>query len=155
MESQETADREFARWLEQEESLVGAFLRRRCPKEASADLVQETLLKAWRERASFDRKRPLRAWLLAIAGRVGIDWRRRQRRAANLAEPAADLEAHPDPGLADLVAGTIRAERLARLRVELDRLDEPARSVALAFYRDGRSLADITKDLGIPLNTVK
>jgi RNA polymerase sigma-70 factor (ECF subfamily) len=69
--------------------------------EESEDLVQETFLRAWRKRASFDPEGPssFRAWLYKVATNACLDLlRRRPRRLVPLEVAAAgDPEAPPAP----------------------------------------------------------
>ncbi len=53
--------------------MVGSF-------DDSEDLVQETLLKAWRNRAGFEGHSSLRAWLYKIATNTTLDFLRRHER---------------------------------------------------------------------------
>ena len=67
--------------------MVGSF-------HDAEDLVQETLLRAWRHRRTFEGRAPLRAWLYKIATNASLDLlRRRPRRLL----PEAAL-APADPG---------------------------------------------------------
>jgi RNA polymerase sigma-70 factor (ECF subfamily) len=50
--------------------------------DEAEDLVQETLLRAWRGRCSFARRSTFRAWLYAIATNTCLDHLRRNRRRA-------------------------------------------------------------------------
>src|SRR5689334_20475398 len=58
------------------------------------DAVQETLLRAWRHLASFERRNSFRAWLYRIAANVALSPRQHTRR---------DLSGFP-PWVADAVA---------------------------------------------------
>src|SRR5215218_10549615 len=49
-------------------------------REAAEDLVQETLLAAWRARAEFAGRASERTWLTAILKRKAVDWLRRRVR---------------------------------------------------------------------------
>jgi RNA polymerase sigma-70 factor (ECF subfamily) len=61
------------------------FLRALVRDDALAeDLLQETLLVAWRRLGDFDRRRPFGAWLRGIAGRLALAERRRRARAGEL-----------------------------------------------------------------------
>jgi RNA polymerase sigma-70 factor (TIGR02960 family) len=74
--------------------------------DEAEDAVQETFLRAWRSRASFDGSGWFRAWLYRIATNVCIDFTRRSRRAAG--ESFAEvrwLQPYPDR-LLDEVAST-------------------------------------------------
>src|SRR3954469_12848908 len=48
--------------------------------EAAEDLVQDTLLAAWRARAEFAGRASERTWLTAILKRKAVDWLRRRVR---------------------------------------------------------------------------
>jgi RNA polymerase sigma-70 factor, ECF subfamily len=69
--------------------------------EDAEDVVQETFLRAWRNRASFDRRSLYRTWLYQIATNACLDALRRRRR--RVLPP--DLVAAGDPH-ADLPAAT-------------------------------------------------
>jgi RNA polymerase sigma-70 factor (ECF subfamily) len=63
------------------------------------DAVQETFLRAWRRRQSFDGDGPFRAWLYRIATNVCLDLIRRRRRRPVAARSFADLpwiQPYPD-----------------------------------------------------------
>ena len=62
-------------------------------RDLADEVVQTTMLQAWRAAASFDPSRDLAPWLYAIARRVSIDIYRREARAATPAEPTDDRAA--------------------------------------------------------------
>jgi RNA polymerase sigma-70 factor (ECF subfamily) len=69
--------------------------------EDSEDLVQETFLRAWRARASFEGRSSLRAWLYRIATNACLDAiARRPRAVAHAGQPALTevpwLQPYPD-----------------------------------------------------------
>src|SRR5206468_36624 len=67
--------------------------------DEAEDAVQETLLRAWRGRATFEHGTSLRAWLYRIATNVCIDASRaRSRRVPELRSPADVpwLQPYPD-----------------------------------------------------------
>jgi RNA polymerase sigma-70 factor (ECF subfamily) len=85
--------------------------------EESEDMVQETMLRAWRGRTSFEGRSSLRAWLYRIATNACLDFLRRNPRPQLRRQPAADpqaksappsevpwLQPYPDQLLGDLVA---------------------------------------------------
>jgi RNA polymerase sigma-70 factor (ECF subfamily) len=113
------------------------------------DVVQETLLRAWRHRHALDESRgPLRPWLFTVAHHVAIDaYRARAARPAEVGD--AVLEAVPS-------ADDIDA-RLDRLLIAdaLTALSAEHRSVLIETYYRGRSVAEAAEALGVPPGTVK
>ncbi len=74
--------------------------------EESEDLVQETFLRAWRKRESYQRRASFRAWLYKIATNACLDTLARPPR--RLASPEGEvlwLQPYPDELLEGLVAG--------------------------------------------------
>ncbi len=96
----ETSSASLTRWLEEHGDLLYrmALVRTGNP-ELSADLVQETLLAVWQNRAQFTGRSTERTWLAAILKRKVIDHFRRSWRQVSLND--ADAE---DVGSDDFVS---------------------------------------------------
>ena len=116
------------------------------------DVTQESFVAAYRAVGSYRGDGSLRGWLMRIATRQAFR-RLGQRR------PAADLDAVPEPFLADsstdptrlAVANEVRAD----VRDAVRALPEPYREVvALRFFAE-LSLAEVADATGRPINTVK
>ncbi|MGH3659896.1 MAG: sigma-70 family RNA polymerase sigma factor [Micromonosporaceae bacterium] len=113
------------------------------------ELVQETLLRAWRNPGALDPNRgSVRGWLFTTARHLSIDaWRRRRARPVEVVTDSA-----PETYTADetdrALESWVVADALARL--------SPAHRTVLVecFYRDA-SLATVAARLGIPQGTVK
>uniref|UniRef100_UPI001F2288C6 sigma-70 family RNA polymerase sigma factor n=1 Tax=Thermomonospora amylolytica TaxID=1411117 RepID=UPI001F2288C6 len=116
-------------------------------RQQAEDIVQETLLRAWRHPDALT-GRPVRPWLFTVARNLAVDAHRaRQSRPpeTGLSEQAP-LPAEDDLDRA-LESWTV-AEALADL--------SPAhRAVILETYYRGRSVAEAARVLGIPPGTVK
>lgn len=112
-----------------------------------ADAVQQTFVKAWDARDSFDSERPLAPWLYAIARRVAIDLVRRERRRQGSEPAEVDLAVLP----ADLSAVWETYE----VRAALDGLPQDERDVVRLHYFEDRTHNEIAQLLGVPLGTVK
>ncbi|WP_215543709.1 sigma-70 family RNA polymerase sigma factor [Amycolatopsis sp. CA-230715] len=112
------------------------------------DVVQETLLRAWRSRQVLGQPREAaRAWLFTVARRIVIDgW----RSAAHRAEVSTDLP--PEVALPD---GTERALQGWLVSEALAELTEHHREVLVLCYFQGYSVADAARQLGIAAGTVK
>ena len=130
-----------------------AALRGRVAGAADAeDVAQQTLLRAWEKRHSFDDTRPLGPWLLSIAFRQAADHRRaRGRRTHHEASAGHDVgraarwsSAEPDP--ADIGAA---ADRRDAVWSAVDAtLDGDAWAVVWLVYREGHSVKDAAKVIG-------
>lgn len=112
-----------------------------------ADAVQQTFVKAWQSRDTYDPGRPFAPWLYAIARRTVIDLVRRERRRQ-----------HPTP--ADDAVVTLPVEmsdvwEKFEVRAALDQLSSEERDVLRLVYFEGRTHSDVAQVLGIPLGTVK
>jgi RNA polymerase sigma-70 factor, ECF subfamily len=114
------------------------------------DVVQETLLRAWRhpEAMAPDRGSP-RPWLFAVARRIAVDAHRRRR--ARPPEVGDDVLAQipaQDDDVDRALDAWLVADALAAL--------SPAhREVLVQTYFAGRSVAEAAEVLGVPPGTVK
>src|ERR671915_85714 len=71
--------------------------------EDSEDLVQETFLRAWRGRESFEGRSSLRAWLYKIATNACLDALDKRPRAASASGEVLWLQPYPDELLEEVV----------------------------------------------------
>jgi RNA polymerase sigma-70 factor (ECF subfamily) len=115
------------------------------------DVVQETLLRAWRHpEVAADKERSARAWLFAVARNMIIDERRSPRFRRERGADDADGEA--DRAGRDEVSAAL--DRLV-LGDALAQLSEEHRAVIRRSYYLGWTTAQIAADLRIPEGTVK
>jgi RNA polymerase sigma-70 factor, ECF subfamily len=117
-------------------------------RQLSEDVVQEVLLKAWKDPSLGQRdEAAARAWLFTASRNLIID---RWRSAASRHEQR--IEEAPEESVGDATSAVLDrwliAEALTSLSVE-------HRSVISAAYYEGRSVADISARLRIPEGTVK
>lgn len=113
------------------------------------DVVQETLLRAWRRPDVADpRTGSARPWLLTVARRILIDAHR--ARKSRPAEIGADAlgEMTDDDGLDEAIDRWVVADALAALTQE-------HREALLQTYYAGRTAAEAAVVLGVPAGTVK
>lgn len=113
------------------------------------DVVQETLLRAWRNLAALDPARgPLRPWLFTVARRVVIDQvRARSARPREVGDVALDTVPAPDE--------IDRAVQAWAIADALASLSQEHRQVLLETYYRGASVAEAAARLGVPPGTVK
>ena len=113
------------------------------------DVVQETLLRAWRKRDMLDNPPPaVRGWLFTVARNIVIDEWRTKRSRSEL--PVADV-----PEIGDEVDRTDQLLLSWVVADALTRLSAEHRAVLLECYYGGRSVAEASRRLGVPEGTVK
>jgi RNA polymerase sigma-70 factor, ECF subfamily len=117
---------------------------------AAEDIVQETLLRAWRHADSLDETAgSVRGWLFTVARNLARD--RLRRRLASPAEvgPSALEFGVPESDHAEQVVDLMfAADALAQLTNE-------HRDVIVELYFRGHSVAEAAEALGVPIGTVK
>jgi RNA polymerase sigma-70 factor (ECF subfamily) len=118
-------------------------------RQRAEDLVQETLLRAWRHPEALDPDRgSVRAWLFTTARNLAIDsWRRRSVRVAEVV-----TDTLPEPVSDDETDRTVEAWLIAEA---LSRLSQVHRQVLVECFYQGRSVAEAAARLGVPPGTVK
>jgi RNA polymerase sigma-70 factor, ECF subfamily len=131
--------------------------------EDSEDLVQETFLRAWRKRASFQGRSTFRAWLYRIATNACLDALERRQRISHApdgAQPLAEvpwLQPYPDRLLEGIAPSEEEpeAEVVARETIELAFIAAiqllPPKQRAVLICRDvlGWSAAESAELLGV------
>jgi len=131
-------------------ALWGFCLRLTGQDRAGAeDVVQETMLRAWRNFSVLDRSQgSVRAWLFTVARNIVIDdWRAKRSRSEF---PVAEVPEAAEPGdrTDQLLLSWVVAEAVTKLSQE-------HRAVLLECYYRGASVAEASRRLGVPEGTVK
>ena len=118
------------------------------------DLVQDTLLRAWRSLDSFDGRHP-RAWLLTILRNAQISRNRRQRPVL-MDDPDLTLERHAATGPAYASAEDVVVDGMFDAAVEAAVRDLPARFRETLMLVDvhGLTYAAAAEVLDVPEGTV-
>jgi RNA polymerase sigma-70 factor (ECF subfamily) len=123
------------------------------------DLVQETFLRAYRYRHTFDPATDCRRWLATICRHVMYDQRRRDRHLAPVDD--AELEslaatrvhkAYVAAGLGDMYARVDLGPAIGRAIANLDAV---FRDVVVLSDVEGFSYEEISETLSIPIGTVR
>jgi RNA polymerase sigma-70 factor, ECF subfamily len=145
------SDEALVRFLYEEHgrSLLAYATRLTGDHAAAEDVVQETLVRAWRHaRDLVDEKGSVRGWLLTVARNIITD-----RIRAKAARPAEVAET-PTTGPVQ----RDHAETVVTAVVVLDALDALSpehRDVLVELYYRGRSMNETAEILGVPPGTVK
>jgi RNA polymerase sigma-70 factor (ECF subfamily) len=130
--------------------LFGYALRLTGDRNRAEEVVQETLVRAWRRAAELDlAPDALRAWLFTVARNLVTDLRR-----SDAARPAtvSDEFALSTACAADELDRAVQSWTIADA---LTRLTPEHRAVLVETYYEGRSVVEAAQRLGIPAGTVK
>jgi len=128
-----------------------AFVLRLVDDHATAeDVVQETMLRAWRNLESIDPRRgDPRSYLFTVAKNVVIDrWRAEQRRPRLV----TDDETLATQAVEDRLDARVDAWMVQQA---LERLSSEHRAVVDHLYYGGSTVTETARSLGIPPGTVK
>ena len=164
----------FAVILRAYERIVAADLARRLPAGDVQEVAQDTFVRLYRSLPAYQRRVPLRNWVLSIARHAALDcWRRKYRRAE---VPAGDLVGGggngadadgTDPGAAAADAAAMRAhEEAARedeararrrewLEAAMAHLSPDDRAVITLVELEERPMQEAAQLLGCGLSAIK
>ncbi|MDR2181941.1 MAG: sigma-70 family RNA polymerase sigma factor [Treponema sp.] len=117
-------------------------------REDAADFTQDVFLKAYRGLSAFKGDSRFSTWLYSIAYNTAVNGIKRRREYRSLAEEEALNEASPE---SEALRGAVKQ---AVLDAVTD-LPEKYRVCVDLYFFYGRSLLEIEKITGFPLNTVK
>lgn len=117
-------------------------------EQFAEDIVQETLLRAWKHPEILTHSAPSRrGWLYTVARNLVIDDRRTAR-----AHNEFGTEEVPDQGVTDSTDAVLDSWLVTDA---LDELSEDHRRVVILCYYGGKTVADMAEQLQIPPGTVK
>ncbi|MDR7276463.1 sigma-70 family RNA polymerase sigma factor [Catenuloplanes atrovinosus] len=138
-------------YAEHAEALLRFLLRlTHGDRQLAEDLVQETMLRAWRHVDNLPGEwEPRRRWLFIVARRLTIDVVR-VRRNRPVESGAMDLARIPSER--DAAEAVVAAQTVRRALPKLSRMH---RTVLVALYHEGLTGPELAEALDVPVGTVK
>jgi RNA polymerase sigma-70 factor (ECF subfamily) len=117
-------------------------------RHLAEDVVQETMLRAWRHCGDFStEKGSVRGWLVRVAHNIAMDkLRMRRSRPTEVADTSG-----PEPQVGDHAEAVVTA---LHLRQALAKLSRGHREVLEQVYLNGLTAGEAARVLGIPEGTV-
>jgi RNA polymerase sigma-70 factor, ECF subfamily len=129
----------------------GPLVHERCEailrsRDAADDVLQEVFLQVWRYAKAFSQARSQRAWLYTTAHHCCFRHLRRHRRKAEVLEQVA-------AGLEEPVGEQTLDDRQLIFRF-LSHFDDRVKQVAVLYYLDGLTQAEIAEETGWSRQTI-
>ncbi len=140
----------FGRLVERYQGTVYAVVYRRLGNHAETqELCQDVFLRAMRKIGQLQDARCFAGWLRSIAGRMAINQALRRRPTIGLGPETCYVDVQTP------LAAMLARERRARLHAGLGRLGPLDRRTLTAFYFDGASLLEMSRQFASPVGTIK
>ena len=120
----------------------------------SEDLVQEVMIKVWQKAAGFNpEKASATTWIYTVARNCRIDMLRRKSNTQHLPLENEDFWHEPDD---ETPVSLLRQERSeVKIQASLSELPKEQDEILRKVYLEGKSHAEVSNELGLPLGTVK
>lgn len=138
------------------ERLLRFAIRLTRDRAEAEDLVQESMLAAWRKRSQYEGRGAFGGFLRSTALHVFLNDRARRRRRAGLeVEGLALLRTEGRPPSDELARRDALEYFVARTREALGELPEEQRAAFVLFRFEGLTCAEIGERLGVPAKTIE
>ena len=120
----------------------------------SEDLVQEVMIKVWQKAAGYNpEKASATTWIYTVARNCRIDMLRRKSNTQHLPLENEDFWHEPDEETPVTLLRQKRSED--KVQASLAQLPSEQDEILRKVYLEGKSHAEASEELGLPLGTVK
>ena len=144
----------FGRLVEQFEPTVFAIVLRRLGNRSEAvEVTQDVFIRAMRKIDQLTEAAAFPGWIKQIAVRTAIN--RAVRRPPETATAPENFGGLTDTHEASPFEGLVDTERAEAVRDGLASLKDVDRRTLVAFYFDGRSVAEMAEQFAVPAGTIK
>ncbi len=124
-------------------------------REDARDLTQETFLKIYKFRSSYDATKKFSTWAYTIATRTLYDWWRKKQRTITTTDLEDASSGGLDPETITLPSAYNSIESKIDVEQALAKLKPIHSTILLLYYQRGFLYQEIAEALNIPVNTVK
>ncbi|MCD4851797.1 sigma-70 family RNA polymerase sigma factor [Arthrobacter sp. AK01] len=136
--------------------LMRATARRLTGSLADADdVVQETLVQAWKQLDSLRDPAAVKGWLLRIVGSRSIDHLRKRRNHADLGDVENTVDSNSPPRNKDPETNAVNSSRIEALKAALSKLPEEQRRCWVLKEFNDQSYEEIALTLNISPASVR
>lgn len=147
----ENLKKEFEeRLLEHIDSLYNVAIRMAQNRQDAEDLVQEAVLRAYRNFAKFEEGTNFKAWMITIVRNVFINkYRKRMKEPQKIEfEEVENFVSLPE------ISGAQEEIFSETIKPSIDKLPEELRTTIILFYAEEFSYKEIAKIMDVPVGTV-
>lgn len=120
--------------------------------EQAQDIVQETLIKAFRNLLSFNRKLKFSSWIYRIAHNEAINLFKKESKYQKFS--FSDWLSEVLPSNSNVEEEVMNKLDLEQLKRQLDKLNLKYKEVLVLYYLEEKKYQEISKILKIPISTV-
>ena len=131
--------------------ILGFLSARLSSRQLAEEVLQDVMLAAWRNAATFRGESSVKTWLLAIARNRAINARRGRKFTFTPLQHVFDLQT----GDTEPLERVARKDRDTALRDALDRLPVLQREILVLVFFHQLTGPEVAKVLDIPVGTVK
>jgi RNA polymerase sigma-70 factor (ECF subfamily) len=136
-----------------EKSIFNHLLRLLGDRDEASDLLQETFIHLYKNRANIDTDSNFKNWLYKIATNIAFDHFRKKKREKSI---SLDDESASETFETGLSYSNLEQEIAEHdLKAALEGLRPNYRNILLLYYREQFSYDEIADILKLPVNTVK
>ncbi len=126
-----------------------------CQPNEAEDIVQEVMLAVWQKSHLFDiEKASVSTWLFTLVRNKRIDFYRKEKSSNTISYDLLQQETHEMSGT-ELENENQSDLDSKNLRILINTIPSEQRQVLYKMYFEGKSHIEISKDMSLPLGTVK
>lgn len=146
----------FSELMGRYDKKLTAYLRRSIGTNSEIhDLLQDIFIKVYRNLEKFDISKKFSSWIYRIAHNETVNYlKKRNRRMTIQLEDFMSYGKWKEDGTSEMEEVIIMQEDQERAKELLEKLPRKYKEIMKAKYIEGKSYQEISKKMGIPVNTV-